>query len=65
MNYAYINPCGWLIDDTIFWKTAWKFAGKPVKVIEEKVVDGVKVAICSLPNDDVEFEVPMRHIKEI
>ena len=32
---------------------------------KEKVVDGVEVAICSLPNDDVEFEVPMRHIKEI
>lgn len=65
MNYAYIDPCGWLIGDTIFWETAWKFAGKPVKVIEEKVVDGVEVAICSLPNDDVEFEVPMRHIKKI
>ena len=36
MNYAYIDPCGWLIGDTIFWKTAWKFAGKPVKVIEKK-----------------------------
>lgn len=65
MKYAYINPSGWLIGDTVFWGEAWLLAGRPVKVIEMLECNGVEIAICSLLYEDTKFEVPVRHLKEI